>query len=101
VPIPAVTVAFRGRWGVYLTVLEHEGSSWAVSLKVIPRTDRDGLLQFVFRRTKASEGEPGYLWETSESAFDELYRGGGGLSEEFLVDQLARAMHEQCLAPAP
>jgi hypothetical protein len=80
---------------MFLTTLDHGGWSWTVELKVIPREDDPGLLEFSFSRPAPDGTQARLTWIVSGSSLEALSRDGVEVSEDLLRHQLSLALAEQ------
>lgn len=83
---------------MYLTMIEHEGLAWVVTLRVEVRAREPGTLWVEFRRLECETAEHGY--EAAGRELDELFTHGSLPDDDYLRTPLVRARRESAAAPA-
>jgi hypothetical protein len=79
---------------MFLTVLDHEGLTWTVDLKVVPVSEQPGTPEFSFTRPGPAGESRRFTWQASGDALEALQEAGVEVSEDLLCHQLTLELAE-------
>jgi hypothetical protein len=80
---------------MYLTTIELQSMEWEVHLKVLPRREPPGVLEFCFSRTDTEGARREVFWRVSDPSLQSLAETGIDVSSDLLRKQLESALLQE------